>query len=433
MTIHNDIDLDPSQRRSLCIRPSFGDTETDVITDEICRSVKNNGDAALRNYAKRFDRVDLDRFRVSAEEIGEARNSLSNELAEAVETAAANIRTFHRNQRSLSTRIETMPGVVCWREARPIDRVGLYVPAGTAPLPSTVLMLGIPAMLAGCSRIILCSPPRANGAIDASVLAAASIVGIEEIYNIGGAQAIAAMAYGTESIPKVDKIFGPGNRYVTAAKRRVSSDPSGAAIDMLAGPSELLILADETARPDFIAADLLSQAEHDPDSQVVLVTPDERLAERANDLLIEYSLNLSRLSIVDQSLATSFMLVVRSLDDAVRFSNEYAPEHLIINTRNPDKLVSSITCAGSVFLGSFAPVTAGDYASGTNHTLPTGGNARHSSGISVESFQRFITFQSISRDGLANLAPALTRLAETEGLQAHKKAVSIRTSSEVLP
>ncbi len=293
-----------------------------------------------------------------------------------------------------------MEGVVCWREARPIERVGLYVPAGSAPLPSTVLMLGIPAKLAGCTRIVLCSPPKSNGSVDPFVLATAAMIGIDEVYKVGGAQAIAAMAYGTETIPKVDKIFGPGNRYVTAAKQFISTDPDGAAIDLLAGPSEVLIIADDTANPEVVAYDLISQAEHDADAQAVLVTTSEALAEEVLRALPQQLSDLPRREFITASLENSYILIADSLKAALQFSNEYAPEHLIINVRDAEAVVPSITNAGSVFVGPFAPVTAGDYASGTNHTLPTSRTARWASGVSLESFQKYVRFQSITKSGL---------------------------------
>jgi histidinol dehydrogenase len=321
--------------------------------------------------------------------------------------------------------------VICWREQRAIETVGLYVPAGSAPLPSTVLMLGIPALLAGCARIVLCSPPKVNGTVDPAVLAAASYLGIQEIYKVGGAQAIAAMAYGTQTIPKVEKIFGPGNQYVTEAKRYVSADPVGTAIDLLAGPSELLIIADESAQAEVVAADLLSQAEHDPQSQVVFLTDSESLAQAALEDVRQQLQQLPRKEIASKALDNSFAVVVQSIEEAAGFSNMYAPEHLLINTHDPKALVPQIQNAGSVFLGSFAPVTAGDYASGTNHTLPTGGSARWVSGVSVDSFQKSLTFQSITRDGLRHLAPALITLANTEGLEAHARAVTRRLQERV--
>jgi histidinol dehydrogenase len=363
---------------------------------------------------------------VSRPDIEQAQSSVPGPLLAAIEHASRNIRAFHAAQIRNEPRIETERGVVCWREQRPIESVGLYVPAGSAPLPSTVLMLGIPALLAGCPRIVLCSPPKINGNVDPAVLTTAAYLGIREIYKVGGAQAVAAMAYGTQSIPKVEKIFGPGNQYVTEAKRFVASDPEGTAIDLLAGPSELLVIADESARPEIVAADLLSQAEHDPQSQVALLTDSESLAQA---VLTEVQVQLDRLprnEIASKALQNSYAVVVRSMEEAAGFSNMYAPEHLSINTRNPEAVAAQIQSAGSVFLGAFAPVTAGDYASGTNHTLPTGGSARWMSGVSIDTFRKSMTFQSITRDGLERLAPALTTLANAEGLEAHARAVTRR-------
>ena len=356
-------------------------------------------------------------------------NSIPAEFADALKIAAGNIRTFHESQVKKSQHVKTMEGVECWRETRPIERVGLYVPAGSAPLPSTVLMLGIPAILAGCSRIVLCSPPKTPESIDPLVLAAAATIGIREVYKVGGAQAIAAMAYGTETIPKMDKIFGPGNRYVTAAKQFVSTDPDGAAIDLLAGPSEVLILADDTARPEIVVYDMISQAEHDPDAQTVLVTTSSSLANDVLRIVSQKVPEFSRNSIIQASLNNSYIFIADSLASAVRFTNEYAPEHLIINTRTAEAVVPSIMNAGSVFVGPYAPVTAGDYASGTNHTLPTSGTARWASGVSLDSFLKNITFQSITQSGLEHLAPALTTFASVEGLQAHARAVTARISN----
>lgn len=418
--------LNDVQRAALCVRTWTREKPLTDTVGEICRDVKARGDEALREYNSRFDSALTGPFLVSSAEIDAARARVSSELLTAIDHAAQNIRTFHTAQLRHEDPVEIEPGVRCWREMRPIESVGLYIPAGSAPLPSTVLMLGIPAQLAGCKRIVMCSPPKSDGEIDAAVLAAAYVIGSREIYRVGGAQAIAAMAYGTGSIPKVDKIFGPGSQYVTEAKRIVSSDPGGAAIDLLAGPSELLVIADETAEPRIIAADLLSQAEHDPQSQVVLVVLDEGFAK---SILTEVALQerwLSRKEIALRALENSFALVVNSADEAVAFSNQYAPEHLIINTRDPEKLIPGIQHAGSVFLGSFAPVTAGDYASGTNHTLPTGGTARWSGGVSVESFQKSVSFQSLTREGLERLTPTLVTLAEAEGLGAHASAVLAR-------
>jgi histidinol dehydrogenase len=430
MKIYFENKLKKEERQALLKRPSCLQQDTDVIVKDICLDIKNRGDIAVNEYSKKFDNKKVQTLRVSTEECEKARQSLSPAFVEALTLAAKNIRLFHESQKIGPQRISTMEGVVCWRESRPIECVGLYVPAGSAPLPSTVLMLGIPAKLAGCSRIILCSPPKANSSVDSVVLATAAMIGIDEIYSVGGAQAIAAMAYGTETIPKVDKIFGPGNRYVTAAKQFVSTDPDGAAIDLLAGPSEVLIIADDSARPDVIAYDLISQAEHDADAQVVLVTSSNNLAEEVRRIVMQCVKEFSRSEFITASLKRSYILVTDSLEGAVRFSNDYAPEHLIINIRNAEEVVSSIANAGSVFVGSFAPVTAGDYASGTNHTLPTGGTARRTNGVSLDSYQKYITFQSITKSGLEGLSPALSAFADIEGLQAHACAVTSRLSSK---
>ncbi|MBF8294283.1 MAG: histidinol dehydrogenase [Bacteroidetes bacterium] len=429
MKIYQSRQLTPEQQRALCVRPWTEDRSAKNAVECICLDVKRRGDVALREYSKRFDSAKVSDVNVSPGEIETARAAVPAKVLAAIDHASRNIRTFHSAQSKKEGRIETEPGVLCWREQRAIEIVGLYVPAGSAPLPSTVLMLGIPALLAGCPRIVLCSPPKSNGVPDPVVLAAAAHIGIREMYKVGGAQAIAAMAYGTGSVPKVDKIFGPGNQYVTEAKRFVSSDPDGASIDLLAGPSELLIIADESADPRIVAADLLSQAEHDSTSQVVLVTTSESLATAALEQLSKQLQSLPRNTIASKSLESSFAMIVGSMQEAAAFSNIYAPEHLLINIRQPESILPLIQNAGSVFLGSFAPVTAGDYASGTNHTLPTGGTARWFSGVSLESFQRSITFQSITRDGLKRLAPALTTLAGVERLEAHARAVTIRFES----
>jgi histidinol dehydrogenase len=426
MKLYYATQLNREDRKLLLIRPWSVDQSLRETVASICLDVKQRGDDALSEYGKRFDGVPVTEFRVTPAEIESARSNTPGALIASIERAARNIRAFHAAQIQHETRTETEPGVVCWRQQRSIETVGLYVPAGSAPLPSTVLMLGIPALLAGCTRIVLCSPPKSNGSIDPAVLVTAAHLGIREIFKVGGAQAIAAMAYGTQSIPKVEKIFGPGNQYVTEAKRFVSSDPNGAAIDLLAGPSELLIIADDSAKAAIVAADLLSQAEHDPQSQVVLLTDSKSLAEETlNEIRLQLG-SLPRNEIAAKSLDKSYMIVMQSIEEAIGFSNTYAPEHLLINTREPEALVSQIQNAGSVFLGPFAPVTAGDYASGTNHTLPTGGSARWMSGISVDSFQKSMTFQSITRDGLQRLAPTLTTLAQAEGLEAHSHAVTRR-------
>jgi histidinol dehydrogenase len=426
MKLYQSNQLTNEQRKALCVRPWTEDQSMKSAVEAICLDVKRRGDVALREYSQRFDAAEITELRVKPADVEAARKAAPPAVLEAIKQAARNIRAFHASQARREEELETEIGVVCWREQRALETVGLYVPAGSAPLPSTVLMLGIPALLAGCKRIILCSPPKANGLPDPIVLAAAASIGLTEVFAIGGAQAIAAMAYGTQSVPKVDKIFGPGNQYVTEAKRIVSSDLDGAAIDLLAGPSELLIIADDTADSKIVAADLLSQAEHDPKSQVVLVSTSVSQANAALDQVEQQLKLLPRNTIAAQSLQNSFALVVQSLEDATAFSNLYAPEHLMINVRRPNDIVPLIQNAGSVFLGAFAPVTAGDYASGTNHTLPTGGTARWFNGVSLESFQKTITFQSITRDGLKTLAPTLTTLAGVEGLNAHARAVTIR-------
>jgi histidinol dehydrogenase len=422
--------LTKKERQVLLRRASQFQNETDATVRSLCMDIKQHGDAAVHEYSKKFDKIEMKALRVSAEECNSAKRFCSSEFISALAVAEKNIRTFHESQRTSAQKIQTMEGVTCWREARPIERVGLYAPAGSAPLPSTVLMLGIPAKLAGCKKIVLCSSPKANGSIDPFVLAAAAMMGIDEVYKVGGAQAIAALAYGTETIPKVDKIFGPGNRYVAAAKQFVSTDPDGAAIDLLAGPSEVLIIADETANPDVVAYDLISQAEHDADAQAVLVTTSEVLAKEVLRILPQRVSEFPRNSSITASLEKSYILAAASIESAVQFSNDYAPEHLIINIRDAERIVSTIIHAGSVFIGSYAPVTAGDYASGTNHTLPTGGTARWTGGVSLDSFQKYVTFQSITKSGLEGLASTLTSFADIEGLQAHARAVTSRLSSK---
>lgn len=426
MNIHRGLEAGTPEYRRILRRGSVSDERTVDGVRSICARVWEQGDTALMEFAEQFDHVRPDRLHVIPEDIAAAGAWIPREHRVAIETAAANIRTFHAAQRGEDRPVETSPGVHCWRERRPIERVGLYVPAGSAPLPSTVLMLGVPAIIAGCSRIIVCSPPNREGKVDPYVLAAASILGLDEVYAVGGAQAIAAMARGTESVPRVDKIFGPGNRWVAAAKRLVSSMADGPAVDLVAGPSELLVIADHTADPRHVAADLLSQAEHDPDAQVVLATPSEDLARKVVEEISRQVESLSRREIVQRALDGSYILVTVSLEGAIAFSNDYAPEHLIVNVEHPRDVAPRITSAGSVFLGPWAPVTAGDYASGTNHTLPTGGSAHTTGGLSLESFQKSISFQEITRDGLAALSPTLAALAELEGLDAHGRAVEIR-------
>ncbi len=412
--------------RALLTRPSAViDGDLDSVRT-ICRDVKERGDEAVYEYSHQFDGVSAEEFAVPPSYLKTSLAGIPSALRQALETAAANIRAFHAAQMQASVKVETMPGVVCWRESRPIDAVGLYVPAGSAPLPSTALMLGVPALLAGCRRIVLCSPPKQNGLIDQIVAATAALLGITEVYAVGGVQAIAAMAYGTKSIERVDKIFGPGNRFVAAAKQLVSVDPNGCAIDMLAGPSEVLVIADETADARAVAWDLLSQAEHDADAHAVLVTTSNVLVNAVEKELRVAKEHGGRGDILRQALEHVKLLIVQTLDDALNISNDYAPEHLLINTRNALSLAADVRNAGSVFIGSWSPVAVGDYASGTNHTLPTNGTARATGGVSLASFQKHITFQSLSRDGLSAIAPAVVTLAEAEGLPAHATSVLIR-------
>ncbi|MFZ1976450.1 MAG: histidinol dehydrogenase, partial [Bacteroidota bacterium] len=414
------------QRAELLKRPSeaaFGAGDT---VRELCLNVKEQGDTALRKYTERFDGIRIENFCVPESAFMQAEKIVPGEFKNALAVAISNIKKFHSAQQRIPLYVETMPGVFCRREIRPIERVGMYVPAGSAPLPSTVLMLGIPAKIAGCSRIVLCSPPKASGTVDPYVLAAARAIGIDEVYCAGGAQAVAALAYGTQSIPKVDKIFGPGNRYVAAAKQFVSTDPQGAAIDMFAGPSEVFIIADSGADPEIVALDMISQAEHDPDSQAVLVTTDPKLAAQVAEILPSIAARFPRNMIVEKSLKNSFTFIADTQESALRFANDYAPEHLILNTADAELLVPFIINAGSVFVGRCTPVTAGDYASGTNHTLPTGGSARWFSGLSLESFQKTVTFQTLTQSGLQQIAPSLTAFADAEGLQAHGEAVRRR-------
>lgn len=396
----------------------------------IIDAVRREGDRALRRFTSQFDGVDPDVIRVASGEPQRALAALPGELRSALEFAAENIRRFHELEIAKVVKgVETRPGVVCRSEYRPIPSVGLYVPGGSAPLVSTVLMLVIPAQLAGVGRIALCTPPGRDGKVPEPILAACALLGIEEIYAVGGAQAVAALAYGTESIEKVAKIAGPGNVYVSAAKTEVSIDPEGAAIDMLAGPSELLLIADETARPELLAADMLSQAEHDPQSQVVLLTTCPELPEAVKKCLAEQLESLPRREIAASALDGSAAVVVASLADAVELANRYAPEHLIVQTKNPEAIASRIQNAGSIFLGPFAPESVGDYCSGTNHVLPTSATARVQGGVNVRTFQKRITVQSLTREGLELLAPAITTLARAEGMEAHARAVEIRLPS----
>ncbi|MEX1241283.1 MAG: histidinol dehydrogenase [Cyclobacteriaceae bacterium] len=393
----------------------------------ILNRVKKSGDQAVRELTLQFDKVEVQDLEVTKEEINKARKDVPEELKKAIETAAKNITTFHSAQKKDSLVIETMPGIKCWRKAVPITKVGIYIPGGTAPLFSTVLMLGIPARLAGCSEIILCTPPSNDGKVNSAILFAAELVGIKIIFKVGGAQAIAAMTYGTETIPNVYKIFGPGNQYVTKAKQLITEE--GVAIDMPAGPSEVLVMADETCNPAFVAADLLSQAEHGEDSQVMLVLLDESKLEAIKKEIDSQLRELPRKDIAEKSLAHSRVVVFEEKAAAIDFTNEYAPEHLIINTSNAEATAENIVNAGSVFIGNFSPEAVGDYASGTNHTLPTNGYAKAYAGVSLESFLKYITYQQLSETGIKNVGPVVETLAAAEALKAHERAVTIRLKS----
>ena len=409
------------------IKRKAGESESTVasvrmIIDEVSR----RGDDAVRQFTGKFDGVQLENFRVTQKEFEEAERSVRSDVKAAIVSASRNIGAFHKAQIPAVIEVETQPGVACRREWRAIERVGLYVPGGTAPLISTVMMLGIPAKLAGCQEIVLCTPPMKSGSVSPAILVAAKSVGITSVFKAGGAQAIAAMAIGTETIPKVKKIFGPGNSYVTAAKALVSQPPLNVAIDLLAGPTELLIIADETANPRWVAADLLSQAEHGRDSCVVLVTNSGTLPDAVERECETQVSRLPRKDIIRTVLETGFSLVVRDIDEVVGFANRYAPEHLILACNRAGTLIPQISNAGSVFIDPLSSVVFGDYASGTNHTLPTGGGANVAGGVTVESFMKPIFFQTVNGEGLASLSSAVKSLARAEGLEAHAQAVEIR-------
>ena len=427
IAINNWSELSDSEQRSLLERPAvMDDAAIRSATTAIIAQVRQRGDEALRELTKRYDGADLETLRVSGAEIAGAVAQLSKTQLAAIDLAIANVRRFHEQQRPRDIKVETMPGIVCERVSHALDSVGLSVPAGTAPLPSAAIMLAVPAAIAGCPTRILCTPPRSDGSADPAVLAAASRAGVREIYKVGGAQAIAAMAYGTESIPKVCKLFGPGNAWVTSAKTLVSIDAHGAAIDMPAGPSEVLVIADDSASAEFVASDLLSQAEHGVDSQVVLVTTSAALAERVNDELKRQLKNLSRANIASEALKCSRILLVDDIETAVMVSNRYAPEHLIVQIIEPRRILGQIRNAGSVFLGPWTPESVGDYCSGTNHVLPTYGFAQTYSGLGVDQFMRRMTLQELSREGLGSISDAVVSLAGMEGLDAHANAVTLR-------
>lgn len=409
---------------ALLLRPELNVQDLRETVGKVLNDVKQRGDEAVLGYEEQFDRVCLSSLTVSKDEIAEAENLVPDDLKTAISLAAENIRTFHEAERFVTAKVETKPGVTCWQKAVPIEKVGLYIPGGTAPLFSTVLMLAIPARIAGCKEIILCTPPNREGKVNPVILYAAKMAGVSRIFKAGGVQAIGAMAYGTESIPKVYKIFGPGNQYVQAAKQQVSL--YDVAIDMPAGPSEVEVLADETANAAFVAADLLSQAEHGIDSQVLLVSTSEKLIKQVEQEVERQLDVLPRKEIAAKALENSRLILVHSMEEAMDMTNMYAPEHLIIEAKDYETLAEQVWNAGSVFLGSFSPESAGDYASGTNHTLPTKGYAKAYSGVNLDAFIRKITFQELTKDGLRTIGPAIETMASHEGLDAHRNAVTIR-------
>ena len=405
-------------------RPVLETASLEKTVRKILDKVKSKGDKAVKKFTMEFDGVKLKRLLVSQKEIDAAEKLLPLELKDAIQLAKLNIEKFHSSQVEEIKIIETMPGVKCWRKSVGIEKVGLYIPGGTAPLFSTVLMLAIPASIAGCREIILCTPPDKEGSVYPAILFTAQLCGITKIFKAGGIQAIAAMAYGTESIPKVNKIFGPGNQYVTCAKQLVQQQ--GVAIDMPAGPSEVLVIADETASTEFVAADLLSQAEHGTDSQVILITTSEKFAEETQKEIIQQLYKLPRKEIAEAALKNSKMIITKDINEAIDLSNQYSPEHLILACENPNDVSEKVISAGSVFIGNYSPESAGDYASGTNHALPTNGFASMYSGVSVDSFVKKITFQQLSKEGLQNIGNTVIQMAAAEGLDAHKNAVAIR-------
>ena len=409
---------------SILARPQFDAAPLEVKVREILMAVKQRGDAAISAYTLAFDKIALSNFKLSASAFDAAEKVLTPSLKTAIQLAKVNIEVFHQGQIQKEERIETMPGVWCWRKSVGIEKVGIYIPGGTAPLFSTVLMLGIPAKLAGCKEIILCTPPNEKGEIDPAIIYAASLVGVTAIFTIGGVQAIGALAYGTASVPKVYKIFGPGNQYVTAAKQMIQQE--GVAIDMPAGPSEVCVYADETSIASFVAADLLSQAEHGVDSQVILIANSIDIVEQVQKELDGQLVLLPRKELATKALAHSKAIVIENTEEVIAMMNEYAPEHLILSINNAAQVAEKIINAGSIFIGNFSPESVGDYASGTNHTLPTNGFAKAYSGVSMDSFVKKITFQQLTERGLENIAPTVIEMATAEGLQAHSKAVELR-------
>ncbi len=420
------LEINPPKNKwaALCQRPQMELEYLDSSVKNTLARVKKSGDEALKELTKQFDQVHLNQLQVTDEEVKKAIEEVSESLKNAIHAAASNITKFHAAQKKDDLKVETQPGVTCWRKGVAIQKVGIYIPGGSAPLFSTVLMLAIPAKLAGCEEVILCTPPDKEGKINSAILFAASITGVKKIFKVGGAQAIAAMAYGTATIPAVNKIFGPGNQFVTKAKQLINQE--GTAIDMPAGPSEVLVIADESANPSFIAADLLSQAEHGADSQVVLVTLNKAIVEATQKELTQQLSKLPRVEVAQQALKNSLAIVFNSSDALVDYVNAYAPEHLIINTTDCDSIAEKIINAGSIFLGPYSPESVGDYASGTNHTLPTNGCAKAYSGVSLDSFMKYITIQKLTKEGLNALGPVVEEMAEAEQLRGHAEAIRIR-------
>ena len=421
--------INPNKKNwsSLIERPSLSYENIEPLAKKIFRDISNYGDSAVNKYSKKFDNIELNSFKVKRDEILKAIKNVPLDLKLAIQNAKKNIKIFHEAQITKPIKVETQPGVVCWQKKIPIERIGLYIPGGSAPLFSSILMLSIPAKVAKCGQIIMCSPPDANGNLADVILYTADLCGVDEIYKIGGIQAIAAMTFGTKSIPKVDKIFGPGNQYVTVAKQLAAQHK--VAIDLPAGPSELMVVADKSANPDFIASDLLSQAEHGPDSQVYLITNDIEIADMTiNKLNLQLNL-LERKDIAIKALNNSKVIYFEDYSDLIDFTNLYGPEHLIVCLENINEFIDKIINAGSVFIGNFTPESAGDYASGTNHTLPTNGYSRQYSGVNLDSYLKAVTFQKISPEGLSKLGPMVEKMASAEGLEAHRNAISIRLKS----
>lgn len=417
----------PEDCNDVLKRPTQSIAAIETTVNEIFSEVKVKGDNAIKKYTQLFDGISIEDLQVSIEEIAASEIEIPIKLKKAINLAKANIERFHSAQKTERITVETTEGVVCWQEKRPIQKVGLYIPGGSAPLFSTVLMLGVPAMIAGCKEIILCTPPDKNGKINPAILYTASLCGITKIFKVGGIQAIAAMAFGTETVPAIYKIFGPGNQFVTVAKQIATK--FGVAIDMPAGPSELLVFADETANAIFVASDLLSQAEHGPDSQVILVTTSEKLMISVENELQKQLQVLPRKVIAKESISKSKLILMSSINDALALINEYGPEHFIVVSKDEDFFIQNIENAGSVFIGNYTPESAGDYASGTNHTLPTNGYAKQYSGVNLDSFMKSMTFQKITEKGIQNIGKAIEIMAEAEGLQAHKNAVTLRLES----